>query len=78
MTYASMTLATQLWIKGKQFTIQQLLGDRFHPDWEDCSVAVCRLAPTDYHRFHMPCAATLTHVADIQGDYYSVKPVCPL
>lgn len=78
MAYESMALATRLWIKGKHFSIAQLLGEHYHASWENCSVCVSRLAPTDYHRFHMPCAATLKSSGDIQGDYYSVKPVRPL
>ncbi len=39
-------------------------------------VAVVRLAPVDYHRFHFPCdCRTLEPVQVIPGEYHSVNPI---
>ena len=44
-----------------------------------CDVAVVRLAPVDYHRFHFPCdCETLGDVRVIPGRYDSVNPVALL
>ena len=45
-------------------------------------IAVVRLAPVDYHRFHFPCdCATEAGVRTIPGKYHSVNPIalvrCP-
>ncbi|ORX36174.1 phosphatidylserine decarboxylase-domain-containing protein [Kockovaella imperatae] len=75
--------AKQFWIKGKQFTLKTLLcGDNGEEDeglqavWGDekSAVAVCRLAPQDYHRFHSPVEGTLVSLKDIKGTLYTVNP----
>lgn len=39
-------------------------------------IAVVRLAPVDYHRFHFPCAcATSDPVRVVPGKYHSVNPI---
>lgn len=37
----------------------------------DYSLAVARLAPQDYHRFHSPVDGVLVSQTDIDGDLYS-------
>ena len=32
------------------------------------ALAICRLAPQDYHRFHSPVDATIVSVKDIDGE----------
>ena len=42
-------------------------------------IAVVRLAPVDYHRFHFPCACTTAEPARvIPGKYHSVNPIALL
>ena len=44
-----------------------------------CDIAVIRLAPVDYHRFHFPCdCQTPDGVAVIPGKYHSVNPIALL
>ena len=39
-------------------------------------IAVIRLAPVDYHRFHFPCAcSTAEAVKVVPGQYHSVNPI---
>ncbi|KAI0470678.1 phosphatidylserine decarboxylase-domain-containing protein [Xylariaceae sp. FL0804] len=38
------------------------------------AVAVHRLAPQDYHRWHAPCDGTVEWVRDVPGTYYTVNP----
>ncbi|EIW68665.1 hypothetical protein TREMEDRAFT_69127 [Tremella mesenterica DSM 1558] len=74
--------AKQFWIKGKKFTIPQLLnGDdttetRFSALTDDskCSLVIARLAPQDYHRFHSPVEGTLVALKEIKGELYTVNP----
>ena len=46
------------------------------PDGARYDIAVIRLAPVDYHRFHFPCdcaKASATHI--LPGTYHSVNPI---
>ncbi|EMD32877.1 hypothetical protein CERSUDRAFT_118332 [Gelatoporia subvermispora B] len=76
--YPTVDLAKQFWIKGNNFSVPTLLG--VAPDSEEArafegsSVAIFRLAPADYHRFHSPIDATIGEVKDIDGEYYTVNP----
>ena len=57
-------------VKGKEFTISNLLGDdMFNPISDDpkCALAIARLAPQDYHRFHSPVDGVVSGVKDIHG-----------
>jgi len=47
------------------------LASRFTPL---SSLAVFRLAPQDYHRFHSPVDGTIESVATLPGDYFTVNP----
>ncbi|EIN08718.1 hypothetical protein PUNSTDRAFT_102181 [Punctularia strigosozonata HHB-11173 SS5] len=76
--YNTVDLAKQFWIKGKNFSIPNLLG--VSPDSEQArhfdngGLAIFRLAPADYHRFHSPIDGTVGDVVDIPGQYYTVNP----
>ena len=76
--YPTIDLAKQLWIKGNNFTIPNLLGvapDSEQAKWfEGGGLASFRLAPADYHRFHSPIDGTIGDVHDISGQYYTVNP----
>lgn len=71
-------------IKGKEFTLPRLLlGDNAvegNPKYDailnegEASIAVCRLAPQDYHRFHSPVSGTVVDITDIPGQLYTVNP----
>lgn len=86
--FASVGDATRLWIKGSHFSVRSLLGcddavaERYA---EGGSVVVCRLAPDDYHRFHVPVACTWSRdasaapapsgVTELGDDFLTVKPL---
>jgi phosphatidylserine decarboxylase len=56
--------ATAIWVKGAGFTITQLLGPHLSdvaPLFHEGSLVIARLAPQDYHRWHMPVFVTLTY-----------------
>ncbi|OCF37743.1 phosphatidylserine decarboxylase [Kwoniella heveanensis BCC8398] len=67
--------AKTIWIKGKQFTLPNLLtGEddtetRFKQIQEDtnAALAICRLAPQDYHRFHSPVDGVVGDIKDIHA-----------
>jgi phosphatidylserine decarboxylase len=46
-------------------------NDELAKDYEDGSVAIFRLAPQDYHRYHAPAACTVETINEIPGTYYT-------
>ncbi|KAG8806155.1 hypothetical protein FRC17_005150 [Serendipita sp. 399] len=74
--FQNFTLARQFWVKGKKFTLPELLGSavlarRFG---NSPSLAIFRLAPQDYHRFHSPVTGTVESITTLPGEYYTVNP----
>ncbi|KAI8384882.1 phosphatidylserine decarboxylase-domain-containing protein [Radiomyces spectabilis] len=67
--------ATTFWIKGNQFTLERLLqNDELASSLTDGSMAIFRLAPQDYHRWHSPMDGTVESIQTIDGSYYTVNP----
>ncbi|KAJ6581452.1 phosphatidylserine decarboxylase-domain-containing protein [Mycena capillaripes] len=76
--YQTVDLAKEFWIKGREFTIPNLLGvppaSEKASIFDGSSLAIFRLAPADYHRFHSPIDGTVGEVVHIPGQYYTVNP----
>lgn len=63
-------------IKGKKFSLATLLEDaELAKKYEQGSMVIARLCPTDYHRFHFPMDCTPGKTRLINGWYYSVNPI---
>ncbi|WFD31000.1 phosphatidylserine decarboxylase [Malassezia sp. CBS 17886] len=77
MAFADVVRATQLWVKGRQFSIEKLLGSKYARELPDeaHSLFIFRLAPQDYHRFHCPVDALVGAPEYIAGEYYTVNPM---
>jgi len=70
--------ATKIWVKGRGFSIQGLLGDTYPEDakrYTNGSLGIFRLAPQDYHRFHVPVDGVMDKPKTIEGEYYTVNPM---
>lgn len=70
--------ATKIWIKGREFSVKRLLGDAYPEDakrYENGALGIFRLAPQDYHRFHIPVDGVLRKPKLIAGEYYTVNPM---
>nr|WP_320050317.1 archaetidylserine decarboxylase [uncultured Desulfuromonas sp.] len=61
-------------VKGVEDRLESLFG-RPMPEFVGGKVAVVRLCPADYHRYHFPCAATVVDEVKIVGQYHSVNPM---
>ncbi|KAF7983397.1 hypothetical protein HWV62_22415 [Athelia sp. TMB] len=76
--YQTVDLAKQFWVKGDQFTIPRLLDVPVDSDkaktFDNASLAIFRLAPADYHRFHSPIDGTVGETHHVPGQYYTVNP----
>ncbi|KAK1589620.1 phosphatidylserine decarboxylase [Colletotrichum navitas] len=78
VVFNSVTQATKVWIKGREFSIKRLLGDAYPDDvkrFENGALGIFRLAPQDYHRFHIPVDGVLDKPKTIAGEYYTVNPM---
>ena len=62
--------------KGHLFTLEDLLaGDtELAAQFRNGTFLTTYLSPRDYHRVHMPCAATLHQMIYVPGELYSVNP----
>ncbi|KDQ52654.1 hypothetical protein JAAARDRAFT_39909 [Jaapia argillacea MUCL 33604] len=77
MCFETVNEATKLWIKGREFTVARLLGDQYKDQAEKYhggALCIFRLAPQDYHRFHVPVDGTIGPMTYIPGEYYTVNP----
>lgn len=63
--------------KGHSYSTLELLGGNAeHAElFHDGAFSTIYLAPSDYHRIHMPCKATLTDMIYVPGDLFSVNPL---
>lgn len=70
--------ATSIWVKGREFSIERLLGNAYPEDaarYKNGALGVFRLAPQDYHRFHVPVDGIMGEPRTIEGEYYTVNPM---
>ncbi|KAJ7449678.1 phosphatidylserine decarboxylase-domain-containing protein [Mycena latifolia] len=76
--YQTVDLAKEFWIKGREFNIPNLLGVPASSEkasvFNGSSLAIFRLAPSDYHRFHCPIDGIVGDITHIPGQYYTVNP----
>lgn len=78
VVFNSLTQATKIWVKGREFNMKRLLGDAYPEDaarYEGGALGVFRLAPQDYHRFHIPVDGIMGKPKTIEGEYYTVNPM---
>ncbi|MFM1886069.1 MAG: phosphatidylserine decarboxylase [Pseudomonadota bacterium] len=62
--------------KGHCYSLESLLAGAatdWAPRFRDGHFATLYLAPTDYHRIHMPCAGVLKEAWFVPGDLFSVN-----
>jgi len=63
---------SDIWIKNEQFTIAKLMGSA-PAEFDEGSMAIVRLAPQDYHRFHSPVGGFITSITNLAGPLNSVN-----
>ncbi|KAI5244212.1 hypothetical protein E4T42_07145 [Aureobasidium subglaciale] len=70
--------AQRVWVKGREFSVERLLGNAYPEDakrYAGGALGIFRLAPQDYHRFHIPVDGTMLEPKLIDGEYYTVNPM---
>lgn len=75
--FSDVAEATKFWIKGDGFTLNRLIGDTNLADRcfpPGSSMAIFRLAPADYHRFHHSVGpAVCGPTKHVEGAYFTVN-----
>lgn len=70
--------AQKIWVKGREFSVERLLGNAY-PEaaakFRNGALGIARLAPQDYHRFHIPVDGIMGEPKLIDGEYYTVNPM---
>lgn len=78
VVFNRMDEATKIWVKGREFSIDRLLGSAYPEDakrYVNGALGIFRLAPQDYHRFHIPVDGVMGTPKTIEGEYYTVNPM---
>lgn len=78
VVFNKITEAQQVWVKGREFSVERLLGNAYPEDakrYAGGALGIFRLAPQDYHRFHIPVDGVMDEPKLIDGEYYTVNPM---
>ncbi|POR38412.1 Phosphatidylserine decarboxylase proenzyme 2 [Tolypocladium paradoxum] len=78
VVFNQLTQATKIWVKGREFNMKRLIGDAYPDDaarYDNGALGIFRLAPQDYHRFHIPVDGIMGKPVTIAGEYYTVNPM---
>lgn len=63
-------------VKGQKLNLEALLQSKeLAMEYENGSLMMARLCPSDYHRFHFPCDCIPGETKFINGWLYSVNPI---
>jgi len=76
LVFPDISKTPHFYVKGQSFDIFSFLqNEEAAKRYEGGSLAIIRLCPTDYHRFHFVADGTPLQARDIQGDLHSVNPI---
>lgn len=63
-------------VKGKKFSLTSLLKDeKLASRYNQGSMVMARLCPSDYHRYHFPCGCIPNETKLLNGPLFSVNPI---
>lgn len=76
LVFPDMKEVDSFFVKGSEFSLQSFLqNDDLAQKYADGSMAIVRLAPADYHRYHFPLDGQISKSFKIKGKYFSVSPL---
>lgn len=76
IAFNSLSETDTFFVKGKKFNLKEYLNDEILAnEFDGGAMAIIRLAPVDYHRFHFPVEGKAGKTVKINGDYFSVSPI---
>lgn len=76
LVFPSLKDVRSFFIKGSEFSLDDfLLNGELAQKYKDGAMAIVRLAPPDYHRYHFPATGEASESIKIKGHYFSVSPL---
>ncbi len=76
LVFSDITACDGFVVKGVKFCLNTFLGDQeLAQQYEGGGMAIIRLCPSDYHRFHFPITCTPQAPLCMEGSLYSVNPM---
>ena len=76
LVFPDLSEADGFYVKGQYFDLASFLQDTAYAHrYGSGSMAIARLCPTDYHRFHFPCDGFPFPARPIKGSLFSVNPI---
>ncbi|QIA09872.1 phosphatidylserine decarboxylase [Draconibacterium halophilum] len=76
LVFPTLNDVAAFFVKGSEFTLQDFLQDETLADkYKNGAMAIIRLAPPDYHRYHFPASGKASESVKINGHYLSVSPL---
>ncbi|KPK32626.1 MAG: hypothetical protein AMS24_03650 [Chlamydiae bacterium SM23_39] len=76
LVFPNINEADGFYVKGEKFNLYSFLKDKkLSEKYTNGAMAIGRLAPSDYHRFHFPVDCFATKEKIINGYLYSVNPI---
>jgi phosphatidylserine decarboxylase len=74
--FPDLSKSSGFYVKGQKFDLVAFLQDpALATKFSDGAMAIARLCPTDYHRFHFPAAGVAYASRPIKGALFSVNPI---
>lgn len=76
LAYQDISRVDGFFVKGKKFSLDAFLDSpALARRYQEGSMLIARLCPSDYHRFHFPCDGVPSIARPIAGHLYSVNPI---
>lgn len=76
LVFPKLENTSSFFVKDNEFTIESFLQNKDMAEkYDSGSMAIIRLAPADYHRFHFPESGVVSGTKKINGAYFSVSPL---
>ena len=76
LAFETISNSKSFFIKGTEFNVEHFLGSKtLANQFDQGSMVIIRLAPTDYHRYHFPASGVAGNTHMINGKYFSVSPI---
>lgn len=76
LVFPNLSTTDHFYVKGQRFHLSSLLKDEvLAQKYENGSMVIARLCPSDYHRFHFPVDGIASPARFIEGPLFSVNPL---